>query len=128
MVISELGGGARKEREQSWQRIAEQRVLWRAVVRKWVKADRAKDHKQCWKVKHAPGGKRDQTLARQQARLTAITGVTFDANGQAVCPHCEQDGVLVRWHSRQLAARILPCRSRNSEQRHKAAAGRRMRA
>lgn len=87
-------------------------ITWRTLRKKWWQHQIKKDNEDTWAIRHAPGGTRDQKLAKAQARAEAAYGATPGPNGLYTCPHCGVSMLL-----RSLKKHILPCKNLPDDQR-----------
>lgn len=87
-------------------------ITWRTLRKKWWQHQIKKDNEDTWAIRHAPGGARDQKLAKAQARAEAAYGATPGPNGLYTCPHCGVSMLL-----RSLKKHILPCKNLPDDQR-----------
>ena len=87
-------------------------ITWRTLRKKWWQHQIKKDNEDTWAIRHAPGGARDQKLAKAPARAEAAYGATPGPNGLYTCPHCGFSMLL-----RSLKKHILPCKNLPDDQR-----------
>lgn len=86
-------------------------VQWRADIKTWKKQQEAKEDKDLWQQRHAPGGPAETQAANKARRRAEAEQLNRNEDGLYLCPHCNAPFALNRiWQHAHSCAVLSPPR------------------